>query len=118
MSERKKVTKLITPTAKKNVKYIESWKGYEHLKEKLIKASNDYVDASDVVYRLCGGEKLIHNTIAAMNGNISNIKPDDVQPSIDAAQKLTELSNLCAILIHKHYISPTLVNDIKNSIIE
>ncbi|KAK5581493.1 hypothetical protein RB653_001526 [Dictyostelium firmibasis] len=98
-------------------KYINTWVGNEHLERLLIKLTKEYLSTSNSLLDECGGEELIHNTIAAMNENTHKIKENRVDASVLVSQKLVKLVNFSSKLIYKHNMSPTLVNDTKNKYI-
>ncbi|KAM9997540.1 hypothetical protein ACTFIZ_011040 [Dictyostelium cf. discoideum] len=106
-----------TSTEKHNPKYIKTWTGNEHLELILIKLTKEYLNASNGLLDQCGGEELIHNTLAAINGNTHKIKENRVDESILVSQKIVKLVNFSSGLIYKYNMSPTLVNDTKNIIL-
>ncbi|KAM9972047.1 hypothetical protein ACTFIW_012037 [Dictyostelium discoideum] len=95
----------------------KTWTGNEYIELILIKLTNEYLDASNGLLEECGGEELIHNTIAAVNGNTHKIKENRVDASILVSQKLVKLVNFSSKLIRKYNMSPTLVDDTKNKIL-
>ncbi|KAM9952320.1 hypothetical protein ACTFIT_003014 [Dictyostelium discoideum] len=91
VSTARKVIK--TSNEKYNPKYI-TWtaavNGNTHkIKENRVDAS---VLVSQNLLDKCGGEELIHNTIAAINGNTHNIKENRVDESVLVSQN-SNISN-------------------------
>ncbi|KAK5578207.1 hypothetical protein RB653_003160 [Dictyostelium firmibasis] len=107
-----------TKTNRNQSKYIEKWEGYEHVKKKLIKATIKYKCLSNSLKSICGGEELIHNTLAAMNGNTYKIKNDVLEPSITVAYSLKRLNHLSAHITRKYNISPFLVEQTKDELLK
>ncbi|KAN0028731.1 hypothetical protein ACTFIV_010583 [Dictyostelium citrinum] len=80
-----------TSVEKHNPKYINTWEGNERLKRILIKLTKEYLSSSNSLLDDCSGEELIHNTIAATNGNTHKIKENRVDASVLVSQKLVKL---------------------------
>ncbi|KAM9957793.1 hypothetical protein ACTFIW_012764 [Dictyostelium discoideum] len=104
-------------TNKTNTAATRSWEGYEHIKKILVKASLKYKCSSIALKNICGGEELIHNTLAAMNGNTYKIKSDVLEPSIKVAHNLKRLNHLSAHITRKYNISPILIEQTKDDLL-
>lgn len=99
--------------------YKKSWDGVPQLKDKLVRLTLAYKEASLKLKAECGEDDIIHNTIATMNGNIESLRGvESINSSVLVGVKLTTLTNFSSILINKYNICAYLVHRTKDELLK